>query len=285
MKDHNIKTKRAALQPLFRIWSCGAFRVETLADAPSAAYEPVKTAQWGGSNYPRLLLKALLCCPGRRARREILLGMLWPEAKPEQAAQYLHTATTKLRRLLRPAKGQPSLLLTEDHVSSYRLEEQTFLWVDFEAALFLLRDVEHLGRTHVDALPLLEEAAKYLNRGAFLEGEDGQWVQKQRKSIEALRYRCQLWLAEAYEKAGMPGLAETLLSTMLADDPTDEDVLCRLLSLLRQLGMVHKGRRLYEETQYRLQANGQQLLQTTRAQAEQILSELSNAERLAEQER
>ncbi len=143
-----------------------------------------------------------------------------------------------------------------------------------DAVTALLRDVERIGRTSIQALPLLEEAAKYLDRGAFLESEEGLWLQKQRKSIEETRYRCMLWLAEAYAQQGMVGLAETLLSALLTDDPTDEDVFRRLLVFLHQRKMTHKGRRLYEETKHLLQGSGQQLSQATITFAENVLNEL-----------
>src|SRR5581483_486105 len=93
--------------PAFRIWGCGPFRIERRQ--ANMSYESVRTSEWGGSNYPRLLLKALLCCPGRRARRQALIEMLWPETDPEQATQNLNTAVTKLRNVLRLEKGQESL--------------------------------------------------------------------------------------------------------------------------------------------------------------------------------
>jgi DNA-binding SARP family transcriptional activator len=128
--------------PFYRVWLCGTFRVEQLR---ADTYEAVLTSQWGGSNYPRLLLKVLLCCPERRGRRETLLEMLWPESTSEQATAYLNTATTKLRRLLRPAGGQDSLLMTEMN-TSYALAGQDLLWADSDAALHLLNEAERQGR-------------------------------------------------------------------------------------------------------------------------------------------
>src|SRR5713226_3710517 len=109
MNEIKNESNAKSLSPTFRIWLCGPFRVERYV---SGCYEIIRTADWGGSNYPRLLLKALLCCPARQARRETLIEMLWPDTDPEQATQYLNTATTKLRRVLQPVKGQESLLLT-----------------------------------------------------------------------------------------------------------------------------------------------------------------------------
>jgi DNA-binding SARP family transcriptional activator len=195
--DDGNNEEISPFSPHFRIWLCGAFRVERRV---GTTYEVIRTAEWSGSSYPRLLLKALLCCPGRQARREALLELLWPETDPEQAAHYLNTATTKLRAVLRPARGQESLLLTEEDSKHYLLEGQHLVWVDAEAALALLKEAERMGRTPPEALSFLEAAATYFQRGTFLDGEEGLWASGKRATVERARYRCRLWLAEAYEQ-------------------------------------------------------------------------------------
>ncbi len=230
----------------FRIWLWGPLRVERQA---GEHYEAVKTADWGGSNYPRLLLKALLCCPGRRGRREALLDMLWSETESEQATANLNTATTKLRTLLRPAKGQESLLITEDDATIYQLPDQGVLWVDSDAVQHSLERAERLGRASAEMLPLLEEAISLSGRGTFLEGEEGKWAAEKRATRDLERYRGRIWLAESYGQHGRAGQAETLLTTLLEDDPFDEDVLCRLMALLQSQGMTHQALLLYQRMQ------------------------------------
>lgn len=258
--------------PYIRIFCCGTFRVEVLKDLDTMTYHAVTTAQWGGSSYPRLLLKALLCCPGRRARREVLREMLWPQRPFRQATQCLNTGVTKLRSVLR-WRGQGSFLITEERATSVRLAEHPLVWLDADAALLLLKDAEHVGRMTRQAISLLEEAAGYLELGAFLEGEEGSWIDKPRKQIAEAWYRCQLWLSEAYEQQGMPGQAEAMLSTLLAENPTDEDILRRLLLFLHQQRMAHRARRRYEDIKQRLLANGQTLSPAIRLFAEELLYE------------
>src|SRR6266487_2535006 len=243
-QEMNERTDKENLYdfPLFRVWLCGAFRLERRV---GNNYSGVRTAEWGGSNYPRLLLKALLRCSGRQARREALLELLWPESDPEQAVQYFNTATTKLRKVLTPIKGQASLLMTEDDSQLYRLAEQDRLWVDVDAALTLLQEVERLGRTSWEALALLEEADSYLSQGPLLQDEEGVWAAGRRATVEQARSRCRLWLAEAYAQQQMPGQAATALSQLLEEDPTDEDVLARVMGLLHRQGMTHQALRSY----------------------------------------
>jgi tetratricopeptide (TPR) repeat protein len=260
--------------PSFRVWLCGTFRVERRV---GTGYESVRTSEWGGSSYPRLLLKALLCCSGRQARREALLEMLWPDTDPEQAAHYLNTATTKLRKALEPIKGQASLLVTEDDYKHYMLEGQHLLWVDVDEALTLLKEAERMGRVSQEALSLLEEATRYFNQGMFLDGEEGLWASGKRATIERARYRCRLWLAEAYEQQKMPGQAEMVISLLLEEDPIDEDALCRLMELLHRQGMTQKALRLYEHTCGLLAREGLEPAEATRTLVQRLQEDCQRA--------
>lgn len=250
--------------PLFRVRLWGTLRVEKWV---GGCYEAVKTTDWGGSNYPRLLLKGLLCCPERSARREALLEMLWPEMGWEQATANLNTATTKLRTLLRPVRGQESLLITEDDAILYHLPAQEVLWTDSEAALDKMECAERLGRTTREALPLLEEAIDLSNRGPFLEGEEGQWAAEKRATRELERYRGRLWLVDNYVQQALFGRAETILQTLRENDPLDEDVLCRLLGVLQRQGMIHQALRLYETACHFFAEEGLELTEATQAVA------------------
>jgi len=241
--DNGHREENTSYSPLIRVWLCGTFRVERRV---GSGYELVRTTEWGGSSYPRLLLKALLCCPGRQARRDALLDMLWPDAELEQAVQSLNTAVTRLRRVLVPSKGEASLLLTDEDSHVYRLAEQSLLWVDVDAALTRLGEAERCGRTSPEALSLLEETESYLSKGMILQDEEGQWAAGRRATVEQARYRTRLWLAEAYAQQQMPGQAETILSLLLEEDPTDEDVLVRLMLLLHRQGMTQQALRVYE---------------------------------------
>ncbi len=253
--------------PVFRIFLCGGFRAERRAETH---YEAVRTPEWGGSNYPRLLLKALVCSPGRQARRDALLTMLWPEDDGEQAVHYLNAATTKLRKALQGGTSQHSFLITEADFTLYRLEGQETLWVDADAAFVLLKDIERQGRMSPEALPLLEEAVALFQQGTFLQDEEGQWAAARRATVEQTRYRCRRWLAEAYEQHHLPGLAESTLSLLLEEDPTDEDVLVRLMTLFHQQGMTQQALRVYRRTVEACAQDGLDLTEETTAFAAQL---------------
>ena len=224
--------------PQFRVYLCGPFQLERRV---GETFVPVSLSEWQGRTGSRTVLKALLGCPGRQARRDVLLALLWPDEDPQHVGAIVQKAVASLRHLF------GSCFLEHGARSNlYQLAPQEQVWVDVDAAQQLLATAEQRGRTSLDALPLLEEAAGYLNRGIFLEEEDGPWAVGRQATVEQVRYRCRLWLAEAYEQQGMPGQAETVLSRLLEEDPTDEDVLSRLLSLFHRQGMTHQALRLYE---------------------------------------
>lgn len=260
MQESKQEQVKPLVVPSFRVWLCGALRVERFVNG---SYEPIRTVEWGGSSYPRLLLKALLCCPGRQARREALMELLWPDAELEQAAQYLNTATTKLRAVLRPAKGRASLLMTENDSTLYRLEGQPSLWVDSDEALLLLKEAERLDHSAPEALRLLEEAAAYFSKGTFLQEEEGLWASSRRATVECAGYQCRTLLAETYIRHGMPVQAGTVLSMLLEEDPTDQDVLCRLMELLHWQGMTHRALSTYEEFARALKKTDQEPAEST----------------------
>nr|BBH92242.1 hypothetical protein KTA_04410 [Thermogemmatispora argillosa] len=255
--------------PLFRVWLCGPLCLER---RQAATYEPLPLSAWGGSAYPRQLLKALLCCPRRQAHRERLLAWLWPDAAPDQAASALHTATTKLRKVLQPP-GASSLLesLSEGH--GYRLPGQALLWVDAEEALQLLQQAEACQRTG-DPLAverLLEEAVRYWQRGTFLEGEEGDWVLARRATHERACYRARWWLSEIYEQQGRWPEAEAVLTELWEEDPTDGEVVARLVTVLLRQGRRQEARRCYRDWRHLLARTGDSLDEQSAQAIERVL--------------
>lgn len=230
--------------PLYRAWLCGSFRLERRA---GLVYTVLDTKEWGGHSSPRTVLKALICAARRRASRGALLAQIWPEADGEQASRDLNVAISRLRKILRPVEGQ-ECLTTEDDSLGFSLVEQSVFWVDADAALALLEEVVQTGPHSPVALPLLEEAWRYFQRGGFLENDEGEWAENKRAIMERGRYRCQLWLAEAYARQGMFGPAETILNELLGDDPTNEEAVCHLMDLFHQHGLTHQALLLYKQT-------------------------------------
>ncbi|MBA2680957.1 MAG: hypothetical protein H0U76_21495 [Ktedonobacteraceae bacterium] len=165
------------------------------------------------------------------------------------------------------------MLVTENDSTLYRLAGQPLLWVDADEGVALLKEAEQRGRTFPETLPLLEEASEYFNKGAFLQEDEGFWAAGRRAAVEQVRYRCRLWLAEAYTQHGMPGHAEMALSSLVEEDPFDEDALCRLMDLLHSQAMTHKALWFYEHACKVFTREGLEPTEATRALAVRLHEE------------
>jgi DNA-binding SARP family transcriptional activator len=268
-KERNdaVRGMGASSAPFFRIWTCGTFLVERW---DGASYQPVRVGEWGGSQDPRRLLKKLVCSPGRRARKGEVLEDLWAEVDPKEAGGYLNDAAYRLRAVLRPAKGMNSLLVTADDHSSYALPGQNDLWIDADAALALLEQAEAVEGTGADPLRLVEQAATYLARGAFLEEEEGLWVYGRCGTLERAQRGCVLWQAKLYEQHGWLRRAERVLCTLLEATPTDEDALCCVMTNLHQQQRTSEALRLYEGIRTLLAEDGLEPLEAISALANHL---------------
>jgi len=252
---------------LVRAWLLGVFQVQRRTE--NGTWETLDKTKWEKS-YARPLFKRLLCTSGRRAQRITLIDDLWPDPEhPELVERYLNDASYHLRKVL----GAPELLQTFGHASGYQLADQSRIWTDVDECTALMTEGEKIGRTSAPAVRLLEQAQAHFERGDMLEGEAGLWCHARRGVVERLRYRCQLWLAEAYEQQGLVGQAEMQYSRLFEDNPLDEDVLCRLMSLLHRQGMTQQARRCFEETNKRFKQDGLRLSPATDAFAQRLLNE------------
>ncbi len=227
--------------PLVRVWLFGPFLAEYRDQ--DGTWKAITKAAWE-KGYCRSLLRRLLCAHGRRAARSMLLDDLWPDhPEPALPDQYLSDAVCTLRKVL----PIPRVLPREGMGTSYALPDQSVLWTDSDAFQALLKEAEQMGRTSASAVPLLEQASIYMQRGEFLEGQSGLWCYSRRATIERMQYNCGLWLAQAYEQQGLPGQAQRQYSKLLEDHPTDERILCLLIRLLHRQGMMQQAHRCYQD--------------------------------------
>lgn len=93
------------------------------------------------------------------------------------------------------------------------------------------------------------EQAHQLARGTFLE-EDiySDWTHARRHVLTNAQHRLLYRLADLYVQRNRQEQAEVLLQSFYAQDPTNEDALCRLMILLAQLGRSSEALQCYEQT-------------------------------------
>lgn len=235
-------------EPAFQVWLFGPMTVEKRTGAQPS--EELPTAAWGGRRHPRLLLKLLVLQPHRRAVRSGLLDMLWPAARTPRAFKDLTKAAGHLRRMLTTSSGDPLVLTEPGHPRFSGLAGQERLWVDGDAALDRLSRAESPGHTSLEGLRLLEKAAASFRRGDLLEGEPWPWIPRGR--ISRARYRCRLWLAEAYERQGRFGVAQEMFREMPREEPGDSALLFRLLPLMIHEGSTQKVQHMFSHSKERM---------------------------------
>src|SRR5579885_2483409 len=157
------------------------------------------------------------------------------------------TAISRLRNVLTPT-GKESLLITQRAGSTifYELSPQQILWADIDAFLTLLSQADRASSPEHDPLPLLERAWHYAS-GIFLEDNlYSPWAQAKRQTINTLRHRVLHQLVHLNMQRDQLDQAELLLLAALEEEPTDEDSVCCLMSLLEQQGRKQDALRCYE---------------------------------------
>ena len=209
-------------------------RLELLPDVPGAtpvAAQPKRLA---------LLAYLALATPRGLQRRDVLLGLFWPELDQDEARRALRQALHHLRQFLKDGV----LVSRADEVVGVA---EGALWCDAMA----LDEALATGR----ATQVLE-----LYQGDFLEGcfvsdisaEFEQWVDRTRATLKRRAAQAAQSLAEQEEKAGnaLPAILAGRRAVELA--PDDESVVRQLIGLHRRFGDHAGALRTYDEFARRL---------------------------------
>lgn len=209
----------------------------------------IERSEWGPGTPQRNVFKRLLTAPGRRLVRADLQDDLWPEMSMELADHHLSNALTIIRRVI----GRE---LVETSGPLCALADQPLLWVDLTACTQLLKEAENQGCTTPAALPLLEEACAYVERGACLADESATWCHAVRADAERMARQCRLWLAEGYERQGKLWQAGEQYRALTQTLPPDEEALQRWLEMLVRYGKRQEAVKCYQSVKALWEARG-----------------------------
>ena len=204
----------------------------------------------------------------------------------EKASKSLDVAASILRSVLRAGNEKSLLVMAHSgDTGTFSLPGQQRLWVDADAFDEYLTSATRAESEGQDALPYFE-AAQQLLQGEFLE-EDVyiDWTQARRNRIDTSRHRLLHKLTELYQQRGFIDQAESLLQTHLAINPTDEDILCRLMLVLAQQERRQEALNLYRRTVRVLQeeqaakpaARTRELAERIRSESSKIITTTSNS--------
>jgi DNA-binding SARP family transcriptional activator len=219
--------------PLLSMRLLGGFHVQRAGAASAVSDWQRRSA--------KTLTKLLATCPGHRLHREEVLDILWPGADVESALNSLGKALHAARHAF-----EPDLPRRMD--SAYLRMTDAMLTLRTEHVVIDADRFEQLARTALlghDAAAYESALAAY---GGELLPEDryAEWCAERRNTLAELRIRVLLGLAVVLEDCGSCNLAADRLRTVLAQDPTREEVHRRLMRLYAEMGTPDQAIRQFQ---------------------------------------
>lgn len=198
----------------------------------------------------RALLAYLAIESDKPLRREILIGLLWPEQTEKEARHSLSQALLKLRQAIDPDN---SVVLANRHTVQLNPEAK----IELDTAVFTI--TLHQCQTHQHAQPELcedcmvrRETAVSLYSGPFLAGLSlpdaptfEQWQTQQREQFQRQALAALSILSTYHEKRGELQQAIAYAERQLALEPWQEETHRQLMRL-----MLYNGQRSRAIAQY-----------------------------------
>jgi DNA-binding SARP family transcriptional activator len=218
-----------------------------------------RTVDLGTSRKGRLLFKYLAArAPGRRASKELLAEVLWPDAPLDRALVSLQTGVHQLRRAMGAAEGDlartPAIVYFDDQ---YGLNPAISTETDVELFHRCLeqgrqQDAANQAASAGQAYALALEAY-----GGELLPEERyeEWVEEERRMLEEQRLEILARLLRIGLEQGTYQEAVLFGRRLLETDPTREDVYRDLMRCYSRLGQRIEALRQYRRCQDQLRVD------------------------------
>jgi YVTN family beta-propeller protein len=191
----------------------------------------------------RLLFAYLVAARSRPVPRDELADAIWGESPPATWEKALTVIASKLRGLV----AEDGITLT-NAFGCYRLDLPEGTWVDLFAAASGAQDAEEaLAAGELDQARAAAESAESLARRPFLAGEDGTWVERERRDLAAIRERALSVLADACLRSGAAREAAKWAEELIALSPFREAGYRRLMEAHVVAGNRAEALRVYEQ--------------------------------------
>jgi YVTN family beta-propeller protein len=191
----------------------------------------------------RLLFAYLVAARGRPVPRDELADAIWGESPPATWEKALTVIASKLRGLV----AEDGITLT-NAFGCYRLDLPEGTWVDLFAAASGAQDAEEaLAAGELDQARAAAESAESLARRPFLNGEDGTWVEQERRDLADIRERALTVLADACLRSGAAREAAKWAEELIALSPFREAGYRRLMEAHVVAGNRAEALRVYEQ--------------------------------------
>ncbi len=191
----------------------------------------------------RLLFVYLVAARSRPVPVDELAEAIWGESPPATWEKALTVIASKLRGLV----AEDGITLT-NAFGCYRLDLPEGTWVDLFAAASGARDAEEaLAAGELDQARAAAESAESLARRPFLSGEDGAWVERERRDLADIRERALSVLADACLRSGDAREAAKWAEELIALSPFAEAGYRRLMEAHVAAGNRAEALRVYEQ--------------------------------------
>jgi peptide/nickel transport system substrate-binding protein len=190
----------------------------------------------------RLLFVYLVAARSRPVPVDELAEAIWGESPPATWEKALTVIASKLRGLV----AEDGITLT-NAFGCYRLDLPEGTWVDLFAAASGAQDAEEaLAAGELDQARAAAESAESLARPLFLPGEDGAWVEQERRDLADIRERALSVLADASLRSGDAREAAKWAEELIALSPFREAGFRRLMEAHVVAGNRAEALRVYE---------------------------------------
>lgn len=227
---------------MLRIYLLGPFRVER--DGRS-----IPPQEWARPK-DRSLLKLLALERGHLIPQDRLLDLLWPDLVPAAAANNLHVAVSRLRKLLDP--GLPGTATTSRVIrregAGYTLPADASVWTDLEEFRRRLGQGREWRRRGAWAPAVRAyRAAEELYRGDLFEEDPyEEWAIYPREQLKEAHLALQEELADCLIRLGAPDETVEICERGLADNRTREGLYVQLMCAYGALGHLAEALQAYE---------------------------------------
>jgi DNA-binding SARP family transcriptional activator len=202
--------------------------------------KPVEGRRWSRPR-PKLIVKLLALQPHHQLHREQVMDILWPELGPDAAARNLSKAIHVVRHALEPglnAGGDSRFIVAKER--QVMLTAPGKLWVDVEE--FQSLAAAAMGSQN----PADYEAALNAYQGDLLiEDLYEDWTAGPRERLRQLRQDLLARLAGLYEARGDYARGISVLTKLLADDPSNEEAHRGVMRLHALTGNRRQAMRQY----------------------------------------
>ncbi len=194
----------------------------------------------------RILFAYLAVQHGRSVPRDELAELLWGEGLPATWEKALTVLTTKLRALLEECGIDGSSML-RSAFGCYQLTLPADAWIDVDAAASAVERAEAaLAAEDLDEARAQASTGAELARRVFLPGEDGRWVEDQRRDLRDVLVRALECLRDAALAEGELGNAVRYAAEITELEPYRETGYRALMQAHVAAGNPAEALRVYE---------------------------------------